>query len=189
MNNAQAPAVLSVHALGKSYGDVPVLRGVSLEVRAGTATAIMGPSGSGKSTLLHCMSGIVKPDSGAILLSGRHIENLGENDRSRLRRESYGFVFQSGQLLPELPAIENVALPLVLNGLSITEAKRTAHGFFAPLGLDGLQDRRPGQMSGGQSQRVAIARALVTKPARSLRRRADRCPRRADELGSDEGVA
>ncbi|MFJ6262582.1 ABC transporter ATP-binding protein [Rhodococcus erythropolis] len=165
MNNAQAPAVLSVHALGKSYGDVPVLRGVSLEVRAGTATAIMGPSGSGKSTLLHCMSGIVKPDSGAILLSGRHIENLGENDRSRLRRESYGFVFQSGQLLPELPAIENVALPLVLNGLSITEAKRTAHGFFAPLGLDGLQDRRPGQMSGGQSQRVAIARALVTKPA------------------------
>ena len=89
MNNAQAPAVLSVHALGKSYGDVPVLRGVSLEVRAGTATAIMGPSGSGKSTLLHCMSGIVKPDSGAILLSGRHIENLGENDRSRLRRESY----------------------------------------------------------------------------------------------------
>lgn len=149
MNNAQAPAVLSVHALGKSYGDVPVLRGVSLEVRAGTATAIMGPSGSGKSTLLHCMSGIVKPDSGAILLSGRHIENLGENDRSRLRRESYGFVFQSGQLLPELPAIENVALPLVLNGLSIAEAKRTAHGFFAPLGLDGLQDRRPGQMSGG----------------------------------------
>jgi putative ABC transport system ATP-binding protein len=111
------------------------------------------------------MSGIVKPDSGAILLSGRHIEHLGENDRSRLRREAYGCVFQSGQLLPELPAIENVALPLVLNGLSIAEAKRTAHGFFAPSGLDGLQDRRPGQMSGGQSPRVAIARALVTKPA------------------------
>ncbi|MER2223068.1 MAG: ATP-binding cassette domain-containing protein, partial [Rhodococcus sp. (in: high G+C Gram-positive bacteria)] len=75
MNNAQSPAVLSVHSLGKSYGNVPVLRGVSLEVRAGTATAIMGPSGSGKSTLLHCMSGIVKPDSGAIMLGGRHIEN------------------------------------------------------------------------------------------------------------------
>ncbi|WP_027500016.1 ABC transporter ATP-binding protein [Rhodococcus sp. UNC363MFTsu5.1] len=157
--------VLSVHALGKSFGQAPVLRDVSLEIQAGTATAIMGPSGSGKSTLLHCMSGIVKPDSGAVLLAGQHIQNLGENDRSRLRREAFGFVFQSGQLLPELPAIENVALPLILNGASIRDARATANTFFAPLGLDGLQDRRPGQMSGGQSQRVAIARALATKPS------------------------
>ncbi|MFE3292583.1 ABC transporter ATP-binding protein [Rhodococcus sp. NPDC059234] len=157
--------VLSAHAVGKSYGTTAVLRGVTADFHAGTATAIMGPSGSGKSTLLHCLSGIVAPDEGAVLVRGHHIETLGENERSRLRRESFGFVFQSGQLLPELPAIENVALPLILGGATVREAKRKANALFAPLGLDGLEDRRPGQMSGGQAQRVAIARALVTRPA------------------------
>ena len=183
------PAVLSVHALGKSYGDVPVLRGVSLEVRAGTATAIMGPFRSGKSTLLHCMSGIVKPDSGAILLSGRHIENLGENDRSRLRRESYGFVFQSGQLLPELPAIENVALPLVLNGFVHHRSQADGARLLRAIGTGRAAGPSPGSDVGWAVATCGDCASVGDQTRRSLRRRADRCPRRADELGSDEGVA
>ena len=125
----------------------------------------MGPSGSGKSTLLHCLAGILKPDSGSVELAGRRIDKLGETERSRLRRTSFGFVFQFGQLVPELTALENVALPLLLDGVGRTEAEARAAEWFPPLGLDNLEHRRPGDMSGGQAQRVAVARAIVTEPA------------------------
>ncbi|MFI6504547.1 ABC transporter ATP-binding protein [Nonomuraea typhae] len=157
--------VLVGTALAKRFGQTVALGGVDIVVRAGEAVAIMGPSGSGKSTLLHCLAGIMKPDSGEVHLQGQRIDAMGERGRSALRRTRFGFVFQFGQLLPELPADENVALPLMLGGLARAQAVRQAREWFAPLGLHGMETRRPGELSGGQAQRVAIARALVTRPA------------------------
>ncbi|MET9792885.1 ABC transporter ATP-binding protein [Streptomyces canus] len=156
--------VLAGYGLLKTYGSTAALAGVDVEVHERDSLAIMGPSGSGKSTLLHSLAGIVRPDDGQVLLRGERIDNLGENKLSALRRKRFGFVFQSGQLLPELPAEENVALPLMLEGMPRKEAVARARRWFAPLGLDGLELRRPGQLSGGQAQRVAIARALATEP-------------------------
>ncbi len=124
----------------------------------------MGPSGSGKSTLLHCLAGILSPDAGAIEYDGRRIDALGEGERSRLRRTEFGFVFQFGQLVPELTGLENVALPLLLDKVGRAEAEARAATWFPQLGLEGLEGRRPGDMSGGQAQRVAVARALVSEP-------------------------
>ncbi|MEV4569011.1 ABC transporter ATP-binding protein [Nonomuraea sp. NPDC049419] len=157
--------VLVGRALTKRFGQTTALGGVDITVPAGEAVAIMGPSGSGKSTLLHCLAGIMKPDDGEVHLLGQRIDTLGERKRSALRRTRFGFVFQFGQLLPELPADENVALPLMLGGVPRTQAVRQAREWFWPLGLNGMETRRPGELSGGQAQRVAIARALVTKPA------------------------
>ncbi|MGW7203541.1 ABC transporter ATP-binding protein [Streptomyces sp. NPDC054837] len=157
--------VLAGRGLVKKYGSTTALAGVDVEVGERHSLAVMGPSGSGKSTLLHTLAGIVRPDGGQVLLRGDRIDTLGENRLSALRRKRFGFVFQSGQLLPELPADENVALPLMLEGIPRRQAVERARRWFAPLGLDGLEHRRPGQLSGGQAQRVAIARALVVEPA------------------------
>jgi putative ABC transport system ATP-binding protein len=157
--------VLVGQALTKRFGQTVALGGVDLAVRAGEAVAIMGPSGSGKSTLLHCLAGIMKPDGGEVRLLGERIDDMRERRRSTLRRTRFGFVFQFGQLLPELLAEENVALPLMLGGVPRSQAVRQARAWFGPLGLSGMETRRPGELSGGQAQRVAIARALVTKPA------------------------
>ncbi|WP_406440772.1 ABC transporter ATP-binding protein [Streptomyces sp. NBC_01613] len=156
--------VLAGLGLVKKYGSATALDGVDVEVRERDSLAIMGPSGSGKSTLLHVLAGIIRPDGGTVLLRGTAIDDLGENKLSALRRKRFGFVFQFGQLLPELPAEENVALPLMLEGTPRKQAVARARRWFAPLGLDGLEQRRPGQLSGGQAQRVAIARALVVEP-------------------------
>ncbi|GIH78842.1 ABC transporter ATP-binding protein [Planobispora longispora] len=157
--------VLEGFDLVKRFGSTVALDGVGLAVGRGEAVAIMGPSGSGKSTLLHCLAGITRPDTGEVRLLGQRVDAMGERQRSALRRTRFGFVFQFGQLLPELPAEENVALPLMLGGVSRGEAVRRARGWFGPLGLGGMEGRRPGELSGGQAQRVAIARALVTRPA------------------------
>jgi putative ABC transport system ATP-binding protein len=157
-------SVLAGYGLVKKYGSTTALAGVDVEVGERDSLAIMGPSGSGKSTLLHTLAGIIRPDGGQVLLRGDRIDDLGENRLSALRRKRFGFVFQFGQLLPELPAEENVALPLMLEGTPRREAVERARRWFAPLGLDGLEKRRPGQLSGGQAQRVAIARALVVEP-------------------------
>ena len=156
------PPVLAGEGLVKRYGRTRALDGASLAVAAGEAVAVMGPSGSGKTSLLHCLAGIVRPDAGQVLLDGAPVQALGEARRSELRRTRYGFVFQSGQLLGELPAEENVALPLLLAGVDRREAVARARTWLEPLGLRGLGGRRPGELSGGQAQRVAIARALVT---------------------------
>src|SRR5215469_15595981 len=124
----------------------------------------MGPSGSGKSTLLHCLAGILVPASGEVYFDGRRVDQLREPERSTLRRERFGFVFQFGQLVPELTAEENVALPLLLDGARRAEALGNARGWLDRLGLDGLGGRRSGELSGGQAQRVALARGLVTAP-------------------------
>jgi putative ABC transport system ATP-binding protein len=156
--------VLAGYGLVKKYGSTAALAGVDVEVHERDSLAIMGPSGSGKSTLLHTLAGIIRPDDGQVLLRGERIDKLGENRLSALRRKRFGFVFQFGQLLPELPAEENVALPLMLEGVPRGEAVARARRWFTPLGLDGLELRRPGQLSGGQAQRVAIARALAAEP-------------------------
>jgi putative ABC transport system ATP-binding protein len=147
-----------------SFGPTPALRGASLAVTAGEVVALMGPSGSGKTTLLHCLAGILTPDAGEVLFQGRRIDGLGEEERSRLRRERFGFVFQFGQLVPELTAEENVALPLLLGGIRRAAALREARAWLDRLDLPGLGGRRSGELSGGQAQRVALARALVTRP-------------------------
>ncbi|MFF3849074.1 ABC transporter ATP-binding protein [Streptomyces sp. NPDC002328] len=156
--------VLAGRGLVKKYGSTTALAGVDIEVGERDSLAVMGPSGSGKSTLLHVLAGIVRPDDGQVLLRGERVDRLGENRLSALRRKRFGFVFQFGQLLPELPAEENIALPLMLEGVPRREAVAHARRWFAPLGLEGLELRRPGQLSGGQAQRVAIARALVVEP-------------------------
>jgi putative ABC transport system ATP-binding protein len=147
-----------------SFGPTPALRGARLTVGAGEILAIMGPSGSGKSTLLHCLAGILVPDSGEISFDGRRIDTLAETERSALRRDRFGFVFQFGHLVPELTAEENVALPLLLGGVRRAPALRRARPWFDRLGLDGLEGRRSGELSGGQAQRIALARGLVANP-------------------------
>jgi putative ABC transport system ATP-binding protein len=124
----------------------------------------MGPSGSGKSTLLHCLAGIFEPDRGEVWFEGQRLDRLGETKRTRLRRTVFGFVFQFGQLVPELSAADNIALPLLLNRVSRKAAYRDAASWLERLGLDELGARRTGELSGGQAQRVALARALVTGP-------------------------
>ncbi|MFD5560096.1 ABC transporter ATP-binding protein [Kitasatospora griseola] len=156
--------LIHAHGVTLAFGETPALRGAELAVEAGEILAIMGPSGSGKSTLLHCLAGILTPDSGEIRFDGRRIDNLGEQERSALRRDSFGFVFQFGQLVPELTAEENVALPLLLGGLRRPAALQRARSWFPKLGLDGLEARRSGELSGGQAQRVALARGLVAEP-------------------------
>ncbi|HMJ74488.1 MAG TPA: ABC transporter ATP-binding protein [Iamia sp.] len=164
--DAHDPSVPMVEArdLSLSFGATPALRGASVAVAAGELLAVMGPSGSGKSTLLHCLAGILVPDAGEVHLAGRRIDDLGEDERSALRRRRFGFVFQSGQLVPELTAEENVALPLLLGGTRRAAAIAEARGWLERMGLDDLGGRRSGELSGGQAQRVALARGLVATP-------------------------
>jgi len=147
-----------------SFGETPALRQASISVERGEILAVMGPSGSGKSTLLHCLAGILVPDFGEVHFDGRRLDTLGEADRSRLRRDRFGFVFQFGQLVPELTAEENVALPLLLGGMHRAEALSEARRWFERLDLEGMESHRTGEMSGGQAQRVALARGLVAHP-------------------------
>src|SRR5438477_306567 len=148
----------------KAFGATPALRGANVSVARGEMVAVMGPSGSGKSTLLHCLAGILIPDSGEVSFAGRRIDTMGESERSALRRASFGFVFQTGQLVPELTAEENVAMPLLLAQTRRSAALVEARAWFERLDLVGLEDRRSGELSGGQAQRVALARALVGHP-------------------------
>ncbi len=164
----RAPALLG-RELTKTYASQSVttsaLADVDIIVRPGESVAIMGPSGSGKTTLLQVLAGILTPDRGDVTLAGVRLTGASDAERTRLRRETIGFVFQSGQLLPELPAVENAALPLMLAGRHRRAAQRHASDLLRMCGLEGLEGRRPGELSGGQAQRVAIARALVGSPS------------------------
>jgi putative ABC transport system ATP-binding protein len=163
---ATAPEkIIEARNVVKSFGQTPALRGASLRVRAGEILAIMGPSGSGKSTLLHCLAGILTPEEGEVWFAGERLDTLSDDRRSGLRRDRFGFVFQSGQLVPELTAEENVALPMLLSGTRRGPAMTAARKWFDSLGLDGLERRRSGELSGGQAQRVALARGLVGEPS------------------------
>ena len=157
--------LLQATGVTKNFGAVRALAGVDLSINAGEQVAIMGPSGSGKSTLLHVLSGILKPSSGTVTLDGSPISSLSDAKRSALRRTRFGFVFQDGQLVPELTARENVALPLLLNGVKRGDAVTLANEWLQKLGVGDQGRKRLGEMSGGQAQRVALARALACSPA------------------------
>jgi putative ABC transport system ATP-binding protein len=159
-----AETLLAGIGLHKAFGRTPALAGASLEVAAGEVVAVMGPSGSGKSTLLHCLAGIVPVDAGRVVYRGSELSTLPDSARSAVRRTEFGFVFQFGQLVPELTCLENVALPLRLAGTRRREAERRASGWIERLELGAAADQRPGEVSGGEGQRVAVARALVTGP-------------------------
>lgn len=164
MTQQASAADLAASSLTVTYGQVRALAGASVDIPSGQSVAIMGPSGSGKTTLLHCLAGIRVPDSGEVRLGGNLVSAMSDAARSRLRRQMLGFVFQDGQLIPELSARENVALPLMLNGTGRHQALRSADGWLDRLGIGHAARRRPGEMSGGQAQRVAVARALVHNP-------------------------
>jgi putative ABC transport system ATP-binding protein len=156
--------ILEARDIKKSFGATPALRGASMAVTGREILSIMGPSGSGKSTLLHCLAGILKADSGETWFEGQRLDLMTENKRSELRRTAFGFVFQFGQLVPELTALDNVALPLLLNGVRHREAYEQAQQWLARLGLENLGGHRSGELSGGEAQRVAVARAMVIHP-------------------------
>jgi putative ABC transport system ATP-binding protein len=150
--------------LHKRFGHTVALDGASIVVSPGEVVAVVGPSGSGKSTLLHCAAGILRPDAGEILFDGRRVDGMGEAERSSLRRSAFGFVFQFGQLVPELTAAENIALPVMLGGTSRRRALAEAKRWLAQLDLVEAAGKRPGELSGGEGQRVAVARALAHRP-------------------------
>ncbi|MER5682168.1 ABC transporter ATP-binding protein [Streptomyces sp. NPDC002205] len=157
--------LLTATGLKKSYGRAAqALRGASVDLHAGEILAVTGASGSGKSTLLHCLAGIVRPDEGSVSYGQERLDRMPEARLSELRRTDFGVVFQFGQLIPELTALDNVALPLLLAGTARAEAQSRADEWLERFGVRGQAGLRPGELSGGQSQRVALARALVTGP-------------------------
>ncbi len=155
---------LQARGVVRAYGHNPALRGVTLDVAEGEIVAVTGPSGCGKSTLLHCLAGILRPDAGQVTWRGERIDTWSEAARSRLRRTEFGVLFQFGQLVAELTAAENVALPLLLAGTGRRAARTAALSWLDRLGVADVADARPGEMSGGQQQRCALSRALVTEP-------------------------
>ena len=160
--------IMSARGLEMSFGQTHALRGVDLDVAAGEVLAVTGPSGSGKSTLLHVMAGVLVPGAGRVDYHGgdvsQDITALDEAARSRLRLKEFGFIFQFGQLLPDLSALDNVTIPLLLAGTPRRRALAQARETLGELGLSEHLDKRPTQLSGGQAQRTAVARALVTNP-------------------------
>jgi putative ABC transport system ATP-binding protein len=153
--------MLQLTQLSKAFGDTPVFRDVSLELRRGEFVALVGESGVGKSTLLNCIAGLEAPDSGTLRFDGQDLRTLGEDARARLRRAKLGFVFQAFHVLPHLSVAENVALPLLLLG---RPDRARVQSVLDAVGLGELGSRWPAQLSGGQLQRVAIARAVVHGP-------------------------
>ena len=160
--------IMRARGLEMSFGQTHALRGVDLDILAGEVLAVTGPSGSGKSTLLHVMAGVLVPDVGRVDYHGgdvsQDITALDEAARSRLRLKEFGFIFQFGQLLPDLSALDNVTIPLLLAGTARRRALAQARETLGELGLSEHLDKRPTQLSGGQAQRTAVARALVTNP-------------------------
>ena len=156
--------LIEARGVVKSFGQTPALRGADVQVDAGEMLAVMGPSGSGKSTLLHCLAGIFTPDEGEVTFDGQRLDQLSETRRTELRRTAFGFVFQFGQLVPELTAADNIALPLLLGRVRRKAAYRTAAEWLSRLGLADKGGRRTGELSGGEAQRVALARALAIGP-------------------------
>ncbi|MEW6932082.1 ABC transporter ATP-binding protein [Trueperella pyogenes] len=156
--------ILEARSLKKAFGRTEAMRGIDLNVERGEILAIMGPSGSGKSILLHALAAIERPDDGTVFFNGARIDSLSDAERTILRRTKFGFVFQFGQLVPELTALDNVMVPLMLGGVRKGEAVRRAKEWLARVGLADRAELLPGQLSGGEAQRVAIARSLIIRP-------------------------
>ena len=150
--------------LTHAHGRTPALRGVDLEVGAGTAVAVTGASGSGKSTLLHVAAGLLQPDAGSVQLLGHDLARLDDAERAQLRRRDVGIVLQYGQLVPDLPLLDGVALPLLLDGSALGPARDASRAALAGVGLADAEGAVPAELSGGQAQLAAVARALVAQP-------------------------
>jgi putative ABC transport system ATP-binding protein len=163
-SSAGRGTLIEARDVTKSFGQTPALRGAAAAVAQGEIVAVMGPSGSGKSTLLHCLAGVFPPDSGEVWFDGRRLDTRTEAERTRLRRTAFGFVFQFGNLVPELTAADNVALPLLLKREGRKVAYQQAAQWLDRLGLGDKGARRTGELSGGEAQRVAVARALALGP-------------------------
>ena len=163
------PPALEASQLWKLYqageSTVEAVRGVNVRIEAGEMIAVMGPSGCGKTTLLNILSGIDEPSSGTVLVDGQPLYGISDDQRTDLRGERFGFIFQDFNLLPVLSAVENVELPLLLNGRSPVEARREAMQALEHVGLGDRGEHRPAELSGGQQQRVAVARAIVHRPS------------------------
>lgn len=157
--------MLIAQSLSKKYGNLEVLRNVSLKVNKGEIVSIIGPSGAGKSTLLHILSGLDQPDTGTVLISNTNLYDLSSSKQAVFRNKQLGFVFQFHHLLPEFSAIENVAVPLWISGVTKKQGLAKAKELLSIVGLQNRMDNKPSEMSGGEQQRVAIARALINEPA------------------------
>lgn len=161
-------AALACQGLWKLYqmGEekIQAVRGIDLEIGHGEMVAIMGPSGCGKTTLLNMLSGIDEPSAGQVQVSGRALFGLSDDERTNIRGREMGFIFQNFHLLEVMTAIENVEIPLLLNGVDATEARIMANEAMVKVGLEGRENHRPAELSGGQQQRVCIARAIVHSP-------------------------
>ncbi len=168
MNDAAAGPLVEAKGVVKSYRlarrTIEVLRGVDLAVNAGEFIAVVGPSGAGKSTLLHILGTLEAPSAGEVLLGGRNVAAMSEQDRALLRRRDIGFVFQFHHLLPAFSALENVMMPARILGKGAAEAAGLARDLLAGLGLGDRLENKPAELSGGEQQRVAVARALVNRP-------------------------
>jgi lipoprotein-releasing system ATP-binding protein len=162
-------AVIHCEALGKTYSEgtlnTPVFDGLELAVHAGETVAILGASGAGKSTLLHLLGGLDTPTAGEVYVAGQKMSALSDAARGKLRNRALGFVYQFHHLLPEFTALENVMLPVLLNGTQVADAAARARELLEAVGLGHRLEHKPGELSGGERQRAAVARALVNKPA------------------------
>lgn len=157
--------MISVSNIKKAYGELQVLKGISLEVNEKEIICIVGPSGAGKTTLLQILGTLDKPDEGTVIYGSKEINQLAPKAISKFRNQEIGFVFQFHQLLPEFSALENVCIPAYIAGKSRYEAEKRAKDLLAYLGLTDRLDHKPSELSGGEQQRVAVARALVNKPS------------------------
>lgn len=157
--------MIQLEGITKSFGSLQVLKGIDLIINKGEVVSIVGPSGAGKTTLLQIMGTLDKPDSGRIVLNGTEVNRLKEKELSAFRNKEIGFVFQFHQLLPEFTALENVMIPVLIQGISASEAKKNAREMLDFLGLAERASHKPAELSGGEKQRVAVARALINHPS------------------------
>lgn len=160
----EKPRIISTRKLYKNFSGAQIIREIDLDIYTGEILAIMGPSGSGKSTLLHCLSGILPASNGSIIYANRDLTRENLKNLAKLRRNDFGFIFQFGELIPEMPALTNIALPLLLRGESRKSAYKIADEWITRVGLTELKNSLPPTLSGGEIQRTAIARAMAINP-------------------------